>query len=144
MLRRFKKQPPGELQNMKPVVLGSLHSSEGRGIIGCMMAIVLLGLAIYLGITLVPIYYANFNFENDVKTAASRAGAHYSDDETVIKDILDLAKKDEIKVDRKDIQVERFAGQLHLIVRYSVPVDFVIMEHNLDFKIDASSFIGTL
>jgi hypothetical protein len=144
MLGRFKEHPPGELRNMKPNVFHSLCSSEGKGLIGCMVAIVLLAVAIYLGITLVPIYYTNFDFENDVKTTASRAGSHFFDDEAVIKEILDLAKKNELRVAREDVKVDRFAGQLHIIVHYSVPVDFLIFEHNLNFTIDASSFIGAL
>lgn len=144
MFSRFKKHPPGELRNMKPKVLHSLRSSEGKGLVGCMVAIVLLAVAIYLGIILVPIYYANFSFENDVKTTASRAGSHFFDDEQVIKEILDLAKKDEIRIARENIQLDRFAGQLHIIVRYSVPVDFVFFEHDMNFTIDYSSFIGAL
>jgi len=129
---------------MKSKVLHGLRSSEGRGLVGCMAGIVLLAVAIYLGIVLVPIYYANFDFENDVKTTASRAGSHFFDDETITKEVMDLAKKDEIRIERENIHVERFAGQLHIIVRYSVPIDFVFFQHNLNFTVDASSFIGAL
>jgi hypothetical protein len=129
---------------MKTKTSHRLRSSEGKGVIGCMLSIVLLAAAIYLGIVLVPIYYQNFNFENDVKTTASRAGANYFDNETVIKDILALAKKNEIRIKKENIKVERFAGQLHILVTYSVPVDFIILERDLTFKIDASSFIGAL
>lgn len=121
-----------------------LRSSEGRGMIGCMLSIVLLAVAIYLGIVLVPIYYQNFNFENDVKTTASRAGSHFFDNDQVIKEVLALAKKNEIRIKRENIKVDRFAGQLHILVTYSVPVDFIILERDLNFKIDASSFIGSL
>ncbi len=112
--------------------------------IGCMLSIVLLAVAIYLGIVLVPIYYQNFNFENDVKTTASRAGSHFFDNDQVIKEVLALAKKNEIRIKRENIKVDRFAGQLHILVTYSVPVDFIILERDLNFKIDASSFIGSL
>jgi hypothetical protein len=121
-----------------------LHDSEGKGVVGCILLIVLLGVAIYLAIVLAPIYYANFSFESNVKTEISRAGAHFLDDETVIKDIMDMARRDEIRLTRQNISVERFAGQIHLKVRYSVPVDFILFEHDLGFKIDVSSFIGTL
>jgi hypothetical protein len=89
-------------------------------------------------------YYSNFNFENDVKTVASRAGAHFLDNQQITKDILSLAKRNEIRIKREDIKLERFAGQLHIRVDYSVPVDFIIMERDLNFEIEASSFIGTL
>jgi hypothetical protein len=129
---------------MKTKLIHRLHGCEGRGLIGCMLAVVLLVVAIYLGIVLVPIYYQNFNFENDVKTTASRAGSRFFDNEKIIKEILALAKKDEIRITKENIRVDRFAGQLHIFVNYSVPVDFIIFERDLNFEIDASSFVGTL
>jgi len=129
---------------MKNSTFHSLRSSDGKGLVGCLLSIVLLAAAIYLGIILVPIYYSDFNFENDVKTTASRAGARFSDNEQIVKDILSLAKRNEIRITKEDIKVERFAGQLHIRVEYSVPVDFIIFERDLNFKIEASSFIGSL
>jgi hypothetical protein len=129
---------------MKSRDLRSMRNSEGKGLLGCVIFIVLFGAAVYLGITLGPIYYANFNFESGLKTEASRAGAHFLDDEAVTKDILELARRNEIKLTREGISIQRFAGQIHIEVLYSVPVDFIIMRRNLNFDINASSFIGTL
>jgi len=129
---------------MKTSLLRELRSAEGKGVVGCLLSIVMLAVAIYLGIVLFPIYYSNFTFENDVKTVASRAGAHFLDNQQITKDVLSLAKRNEIRIKREDIKLERFAGQLHIRVDYSVPVDFIIMERDLNFKIEASSFIGTL
>ncbi|NLT68491.1 MAG: DUF4845 domain-containing protein [Acidobacteria bacterium] len=126
---------------------GYLHNwrdSEGKGLIGCMFFIVVFALAIYLGIMLGPVYYANFNFESQIETEAGRAGAKFLDDETIIKDILDLAKRNEIRLNRQNIKIDRFAGQVHIDVQYSVPVDFGFFVRNLDFRVEASSFIGTL
>ena len=94
---------------------GYLHNwrdSEGKGLIGCMFFIVVFALAIYLGIMLGPVYYANFNFESQIETEAGRAGAKFLDDETIIKDILDLAKRNEIRLNRQNIKIDRFAGQV--------------------------------
>lgn len=121
-----------------------LRSSEGKGLIGCMVALVLFAVAIYLGITLGPIYYSDFNFENGIKTTASRAGAHFLTDEQIMAEIMDLAKRDEIRIKKENIEVDRFAGQVHIKVYYSVPVDFIIFERDLNFNVAASSFIGTL
>jgi hypothetical protein len=129
---------------MKPKYLRRLQETEGKGMIGCMLLIVLLGVAIYLGIVLAPIYYANFNLESSVKTEVSRTGAHFLDNETVIKDVLDLARRNEIRLSRENISIDRFAGQVHLTIHYSVPVDFILFERDLNFEIKESSFIGTL
>jgi len=121
-----------------------LRSPEGKGLVGCLAALVLFAVALYLGITLGPIYYSNFNLENGVKTTASRAGAHSFSDEQIINEILDLAKREDIRIKRENILIDRFAGQVHIKVNYSVPVDFVVLSRDLSFEISASSFIGTL
>lgn len=121
-----------------------LCDSEGKGLFGCLAFLVLLGVAIYLGITLGPIYYSNFNFESNVKTEASRAGARSFDDQTIVKEILEMAKRNEIQLTAKDIFIERFAGQVHITVHYAVPVDFVFFARNMSFQIKASSFTGAL
>jgi len=121
-----------------------LHNCQGKGLLGCLFFLLLLTAAIIVALKLGPIYYANFNFESDLKTETSRAGAHFLDNETIIKDILSLAKKNEIRIKKEDIKIDRYAGQIHIEVSYSVPVDFILFERNLNFKLKASSFIGTL
>lgn len=129
---------------MKSEYLRRMHDPEGKGLVGCLILIVLTGMAIYLSIELVPIYYSNFNFESDVKTEISRAGAHFLDDDTITKDILAMAKNNEIRLTKENISIDRFAGQVHINVQYAVPVNLIIFDHDLVFKINASSFIGTL
>jgi Domain of unknown function (DUF4845) len=121
-----------------------LRSPEGKGLVGCMLALVLFAVAIYLGITLGPIYYSNFNLENGIKTTASRAGARFFNDEQIVAEVMDLAKREDIRIKKENILIDRFAGQVHIKVNYSVPVDFIVVERDLSFKIEASSFIGTL
>ena len=122
----------------------SLGACEGKGLLGCMVFIVLMGVAIFLAIKLGPIYYSNFNFESDVKTEASRAGARFMDDETIVRDLMAVAKRNDIRLKKEDIKVERFAGQIHFEVHYAVPVDFLLFQRDINFHIKASSFVGTL
>jgi hypothetical protein len=136
--------PRGKLCIMKPKRFRLFYESEGKGLIGCVLSIVLLAAIIFLGITLGPIYYNNLNFESDLKTEVSRAGARFVDNEAMIKDIMDLAKRNEIQLTRQNIKVERFAGQVHIKVNYSVPVDLLVKEQDFNFEIKVSSFIGSL
>jgi hypothetical protein len=121
-----------------------LNAHEGKGTFGCMVLLALFGVVIFLGIKAGPIYYANSSFESDVKTEASRAGSHFLDNETVTSDILDLAKRHEIRIAKENIHLSRSVNQLRIVVHYTVPVDFIILEHDLDFNIEASSFVGRL
>jgi len=129
---------------MKSAKLRYFRSPEGKGMIGCMLMTVVIAVAIYLGILLAPIYYANFNFESDVKTEVTRAGAHFIDDQVLTKNILDLARRNEIRITQENVSIERFAGQVHVTVEYSVPVDFVIFQRDLKFRVEESRFVGTL
>ena len=124
--------------------LERLRDQEGKGITGCLLFLLFIAIAAYVGVAIGPIYYANSNFESDVKTEASRAGAHFLSDEEVVKDILALSEKHQIRLSKEDIKVERFAGQVHISIKYAAPIDLPVFKRNIDFEIKASSFIGTL
>jgi len=121
-----------------------LRSCEGKGLLGCLVALVLFAVGIYLAATLGPVYYSNYNFENGVKTTASRAGARFFTDEQIVAEVMDLARRDEIRIKKENVEVERFAGQVHIRAHYSVPVDFLVLKRDLNFEVEASSFIGAL
>jgi hypothetical protein len=121
-----------------------LLNSEGKGLIGCIGAIILLAVLVFAGIKLGPIYYTNFIFEEDIKNVTSRAGARGLKNDIIIEDILELARRKDINLTKenasKNITIERYAGMVHIEVRYFVPVDFLVMEKNFEFEIKASSF----
>jgi hypothetical protein len=129
---------------MTPKSLRLIHDTDGKGLIGCLLSIVLLALIIFLGISLGPIYYNNLNFESDLKTEVSRAGARAFDNEVMIKDIISLARKNDIQLTRQNIKVERYAGQVHIQVHYSIPVDLLLTDRDFNFEIKVSSFTGAL
>lgn len=141
--RRSEKHSPGEARYMDCTGLGILRNSDGKGIIGCIVLIVLIGTAIYLAITLVPIYYTNHTFESEVEAEVSRAGAQSLNDETILEHILALAQKYEISLTREDIIVDRYAGQVHVEVNYARPVSFGFFKRGMNFQISASSFMRT-
>jgi hypothetical protein len=120
------------------------HESEGKGLLGCLVSIVVLGVVVFLAITLGPMYYNHMNFESDVKTEVSRAAAHTLSSETMVKDILDLARRNEISLAKENIKIERYAGKVNVTVEYSVSVDLLVIERDFNFKISLSSFVGSL
>ena len=129
---------------MKSIDIDTLRDSEGKGILGCIGAIVLLAVIIFVGIKLGPIYYSNYQFEEDLKTLISRSGARYTPDQQIIIEVVELAQKNHINLThenaKNNIKLERFAGQLHINVQYFVPVDFLIIRRNFRFQIKLSTF----
>lgn len=121
-----------------------LKNSEGKGALGCLFFLVLLGVMALFAVQAGPPYFAYRSLEGEVKTEVSRAGAHLYSNDVLVQNILDLAKKEEIRLKKEDIKVERFAGQVQVVIHYAVPVDFILFAHTFDFDIKASSFIGRL
>lgn len=117
---------------------------SGKGIIGCFLFLIIAAAAVFAGTRLVPVYYANNSLKSDIGTEASRAGANFLSDDTIIKDVINLAKRNEIKLKPENIKVEHYAGQVHITVHYTVLVDFGFYQKNLEFTIQQSSFVGRL
>jgi hypothetical protein len=121
-----------------------LTDHQGTGAVGCLFYLLVLAVLVLVGVRVLPVYYAYTTFESDIKTEISRAGARFYDDDLIIRDVLDLARKNEINVARDDVTVERAGGQIQLTVHSVEPVDFLVYQHTLVFDIKASSFIGHL
>jgi type III secretion system FlhB-like substrate exporter len=121
-----------------------LKGCEGKGALGCLFTLVLLGAAAFVGIKAGPPYFTYKSLESDVKTEVSRAGAHVYGDDIIVENILAVAKKDDVPLRKDDIKVDHQGGQLQVTINYSVPVDFVLVATTLNFEIKASSFLGTL
>jgi len=119
-------------------------NSEGKGAIGCLVSLVLIGAGILAGARIGPPYFAYKSLEGDVKTEVSRSGARFHGDEVLAQNILDVAKKNEVRLKREDIKIARYAGQVQVTIHYQVPVDLLFMTRTFDFHIKASSFLGTL
>jgi hypothetical protein len=119
-------------------------NSEGKGTLGCIFSLVLLGAAVFVGVQVGPPYFAYKSLEADVSTEVSRAGAHFFNDTQIVQNVLDVARKNEILLKAEDIKVERLAGQVYVSIHYQVPVDLGFLEHTFDFRIKVSSFVGAL
>lgn len=121
-----------------------LQSQDGKSKLGCIFSLLILGAVAFAGVQILPPYYSGKSLETDVKAEVARAGANFMDDETVMNNVLSLARKNEIRIARENVKVERFAGQMFVTIRYTVPLDFFVYKTELPFEIKASSYIGRL
>ncbi len=62
----------------------------------------------------------------------------------VMRNIMELARRNEVRITRDNVKLERFAGQIFITITYSVPIDLVVTQRTFNFKVAASSFIGRL
>jgi hypothetical protein len=121
-----------------------LCNTEGKGIIGCLVFIVLLGVTIFLSVELIPVYYSYYSMESEVKREISKAGAHSLRDEEIVRNLLEVAKRNAVPLKKEDIEIEHIAGQIIIDISYAVPTDFVVLKRDLNFRIRVSSFVGSI
>jgi len=105
---------------------------------------ILAGAAVLVAVQAGPPYIAYSNLKGDIDTEVSRAGAHFYTDEVLVQHILEIAKKDEVNLVQENIVVERSARQVDVIIDYSVSVNFILVRHTFEFRISASSLLGSL
>jgi len=140
---RSDKRSPGATARTGITLRRGLRSSDGKGMIGCIIFLAFIGTVIFLAIRLGPLYYSNQNFKSDVEAEVSRAAAKSLKNEIIVDNILATAKKYEIELTQENIKVDRSAGMVHVDVDYAVPVNFALFRRGLKFHIEASSFVGT-
>lgn len=129
---------------MKSSCRNLLHDDEGKGIAGCLLFIVLFSIAVYISIEMVPTYYSFYSIQSEIKREVSKAGARSLRDEDVVRDILNIAKRNNVPIAEDDITIDRVAGQIIIDVEYSVPTNFIVFSRDLNFHIRETSFIGSI
>ena len=121
-----------------------LGDCRGKGTLGCLFTMILAGAAVLVAVQAGPPYIAYSNLKGELTIEVSRAGAHVYANEIIVQHIMDIAKQDEVNLIRENVNVVRSAHDLNVIVTYSVPVNFLFVQHTFEFEIRASSFIGSL
>jgi len=123
---------------MKSLSRGFQSGEEGKVKPGCIFSIVLMAIVVFLAIKLIPVYFNNYEFKGELKQAVSRAGARAIQNEDIVRDLIATAGKNNIVLQKEKIQISRTSGQLYIAVEYSVPVNFLIMKRDLNFKLEES------
>ena len=117
---------------------------EGRGTLGCLFSLALLGATAYFVAQAGPPYFAHKSLEADLRAGISQAGAHAYDNARVLSMVLDTAKRNEIQLTQENVKIDRFGSQLQVAVAYAVPVDLLIVQREFIFEIKLQTFVGRL
>ena len=107
---------------------------DGKGSLGCIFAIILMVIAIFLAYKLGPLYYNHYELTGELKQAVSRAGARMISDENIKKDVKALAQKNNIFLKDEDILINKSVPTRIIIeIKYVIPVDFIILKRDINF-----------
>ena len=105
------------------------------------IGIAVIAVAIYLGVQLVPVYYANYQFKDAVANEATLE-TYTTKPEAAIRDsIYKIAQDDGIPIDKDKIKVQRSGttgtGTLLIAAPYTVHID--LPGYPMDLHFDVSS-----
>ena len=115
-------------------------NEEGKGSVGCMLSLVVMAIVLFIAFKAGPPYYNNYNLEGELKSTVSRMSARSLKEEFVIKNLIHIAENYNIVLTKKNIKIGRFGGKLYIEIDYTVPIDFLILQRELHFKMREESF----
>lgn len=104
-----------------------------------LLALIILGSAIFCAVRLVPPYFANYQLQDSMREEAAYASANRKQDDDIRADIEKKVKELGIPADGKDIQVSDDAGNVKISVDYTVPVDLAVYQLQLHFHPQANN-----
>ena len=119
---------------MSSLFSNSKRSQRGDGKLKAIIYTVILVVAVYAAVKIVPIYVAEYELTDKISEQARFAVVnHYSEDQ--VRDIIYKVIQDlDIPANREDIKVQNTNHGVMISVNYSVPVDFKVYKTELNFS----------
>lgn len=90
-------------------------------------------------LTLLPVYFENYQLGQYVRQLARNANAPNSQDEELRAAVLARARALDLPVQPGDIQITRPEGKLQLETKYAVQMDFPLYQVDLHFHANGAS-----
>lgn len=111
------------------------NGERGSNKLNLILTLVVLGVMAFGAIKIVPVYFANYEFQDSLESESRFALTGYpkksADD--VRNDIWNKAKELGIPADKDAIHVELQNGSVDLGLDYSVPIDLAFYQFTLQF-----------
>lgn len=102
---------------------------RGEGRFGTLVGVCVLGLAIYLGVKVVPVMVNVYAFRDYIEEQA-RFAALAKRDEDVKNRVLQKARELELPIGAKNVQVLRSQTHFDITVKYVVPIETPVYTYN--------------
>ena len=121
-------------QRCAPTEGGVKRAGEkGAGYLKPVLWTLVLASLVYVGIKVVPVLVAEFEFLDGMQTIARFASANGQSAEKIHDAVLKEAEKDELPVGKDDIKVTGTHGNVRINVDYAVTVDLMVYQWTLNF-----------
>jgi hypothetical protein len=96
----------------------------GKGAVGCLIALIVVGIVAMVAYRVIPKRIAVAELQDYCEEQAERASLPEYGDEAITRNIVDKAHQMDLPVNPENIDIKRSGGEIHLVVRYTVPLTF--------------------
>ena len=111
----------------------SRKSERGEGRVGLLVALIVVAIAIFLGVKIIPVRIAAYEFR-DVIREECRYGAVRNDDKAVAKRIMNKARELEIPLRASDLKVHRTNSEMIINATYEQAIDLKVTTYTYRFQ----------
>jgi hypothetical protein len=109
------------------------NGNKGEGRIGLVIAIAIVGTAAFLGLKIIPVRVAAYEFK-DVLREEARYGAVRNSDSEVHKRIMTRASELDIPLEKKNLKVVRHTRDIVITAKYEHPIDLKVTTYVFKFE----------
>lgn len=112
------------------------RAQRGEGRIGFLIALIVIGAAVFVGMKVIPVRITAYEFRDTLREEA-RYAAVRDDDAKVVKRILQKADDLEIPLKKKNLEVKRTTGEMIIRAHYEQPIDLKVTTYVYQFRAEA-------
>lgn len=108
---------------------------HGGSKLNLLITLVIMGAMIFAGVKVVPVYFANYQFQDAIQSESRFALTGYpkKGTEDIRDDVFKKAQELNIPAKREDIRVSVSNGSVDIGLDYSVPIDLRVYQFTLQF-----------
>jgi hypothetical protein len=110
------------------------HGERGEGKVGALIALAVVGIAIFLGVKIVPVRVAAYEFRDFVEQECRYAAVRKHDSQ-VRNRILDKAEELEIPLDPKRLKLDRTRSEMIITASYEQAIDLKVYTYIYKYEI---------
>ena len=111
-----------------------LRRERGDVPLGCLVGLVVLGLALLIGIKATPIMVNVGAMDQQIANLADRAGRRDYKDKRIVRDILAKADELNLPVTEESITIKRSAKRFIITVEYQKDIEFMFYTYHWNKK----------
>jgi hypothetical protein len=108
-------------------------AQRGSGRIGLLIALIVVGVAAFLGLKIIPVRITAYEFL-DVLREEARMAAVRKGDSAISARIIKRAHEMDVPLDARNLQVQRTGGEMIIRASYEQPIDLKVTTYVYRFK----------